>query len=236
MASTVIKNWDNKTWLSSNDYIKSFNKFLFKNIKLNPNSEILDIGCGRGKILGTIKSNLKLNAKPIGIDIINHKDKDKRINFKKSDATSFFLTSKKKFDLILIKQTIHLLTFKKIKRLLFLCKKNLKHNGKIFILTLDGKKNELPTFRKMKIRLNNSLKRDNKVLKLITRLYPQRKRTNFIYKVKINKKKYLTMIENKYISILLPLSKREILEGIEEINHKYKKYIQFRDKLDCFIL
>ena len=145
MASTVIKNWDNKTWLSSNDYIKSFNKFLFKNIKLNPNSEILDIGCGRGKILGTIKSSLKLKSKPIGIDIINHKDKDKRINFKKSDATSFFLTNTKKFDLILIKQTIHLLTFKKIKRLLSLCKKNLKHNGKIFILTLDGKKNELPT-------------------------------------------------------------------------------------------
>ena len=236
MASTVIKNWDNKTWLSSNDYIRSFNKFLFKNIKLNSNSEILDIGCGRGKILGTIKSSLKLKVKPTGIDIINHKDKDKRINFKKSDATSFFLTSKKKFDLILIKQTIHLLTFKKIKRLLFLCKKNLKHNGKIFILTLDGKKNELPTFRKMKIRLNKSLKRDNKVLKLITRLYPQRKRKNFIYKVKINKKKYLTMIENRYISILLPLSKNEILEGIEEINYKYKNYIQFRDKLDCFIL
>ena len=236
MASTVIKNWDNKTWLSSNDYIKSFNKFLFKNIKLNPNSEILDIGCGRGKILGTIKSSLKLKSKPIGIDIINHKDKDKRINFKKSDATSFFLTNTKKFDLILIKQTIHLLTFKKIKTLLFLCKKNLKNNGKIFILTLDGKRNELPTFREMKIRLNKSLKRDNKVLKLITRLYPQRKRKNFIYKVKINKKKYLTMIENKYISILLPLSKREILEGIEEINHEYKNYIQFRDKLDCFIL
>ena len=236
MASTVIKNWDNKTWLSSNDYIRSFHKFLFKNIKLNPNSEILDIGCGRGKILGTIKSSLKLKSKPTGIDIINHKDKDKRINFKKSDATSFFLTSKKKFDLILIKQTIHLLTFKKIKRLLFLCKKNLKHNGKIFILTLDSKKNELPTFRKMKIRLNKSLKRDNKVLKLITRLYPQRKRKNFIYKVKINKKKYLTMIENRYISILLPLSKNEILEGIEEINYKYKNYIQFRDKLDCFIL
>ena len=236
MALTVIKNWDNKTWLSSNDYIRSFNKFLFKNIKLNPNSEILDIGCGRGKILGTIKSSLKLKVKPTGIDIINHKDKDKRINFKKSDATSFFLTSKKKFDLILIKQTIHLLTFKKIKRLLFLCKKNLKHNGKIFILTLDGKRNELPTFRKMKIRLNKSLKRDNEVLKLITRLYPKRKRKNFIYKVKINKKKYLTMIENRYISILLPLSKNEILEGIEEINYKYKNYIQFRDKLDCFIL
>jgi len=148
LASTVIKNWDNKTWLSSNDYVKSFNKFLFKNIKLNSNSEILDIGCGRGKILGTIKSSLKLKSKPIGIDIVNHKDKDKRINFKKSDATSFFLTNTKKFDLILIKQTIHLLTFKKIKRLLSLCKKNLKHNGKIFVLTLDGKKMNYPPLEK----------------------------------------------------------------------------------------
>ncbi len=236
MVSTVIKNWDNNTWLSSNNYIKSFNKFLLKNIKLNSNSQILDIGCGRGKILGTIRSNLNLKSKPTGIDIVNHKDKDKRINFKKSDATSFFLTSKKKFDLILIKQTIHLLTFKKIKRLLLLCKKNLKHEGKIFIFTLDRKRNELPTFRKMKIRLNKSLKRDNKVLKLITRLYPQRKRKNFIYEVKISKKKYLNMIENKYISILLPLSKREILEGIEEINYKYNNHIKFRDKLNCFIL
>ena len=33
MASTVIKNWDNKTWLSSKDYIESFNNFLIKNIK-----------------------------------------------------------------------------------------------------------------------------------------------------------------------------------------------------------
>ena len=236
MGSTVIKNWDNKTWLSSNNYIKSFNKFILKNIKLTSNSEILDIGCGRGKILGTIKSNLKLKSKPTGIDIINHKDKDKRINFKKSDATSFFLTSKKKFDLILIKQTIHLLTFKKIKRLLFLCKKSLKHNGKVFIFTLDGKKNELPTFRIMKIKLNKSLKRDNKVLKLITTLYPQRKKKKFIYRVKVNKKKYLNMIDNRYISILLPLTKKEILKGKEEIRSRYRNYIQFRDKLDCFIL
>ena len=236
MASAVIKNWDNKTWLSSIDYIKSFNNFLIKNIKLNSNSRILDIGCGRGKILGTIKSNLKLKSKPIGIDIISHIDKDKRINFKRSEAISFFLANNMKFDLILIKQTIHLLTLKKIEKLLFLCKKNLRQNGRIFILTLDGNKNEIPTFKKMKIRLYKSIKRDNKVLKLITKLYPERKRKKFTYKVKINKKKYLKMIENKYISILLPLSKREILKGMNEIDNKYKNYIQFRDKLDCFIL
>ena len=47
MASTVIKNWDNKTWLSSKDYIESFNNFLIKNLRINSNSKILDIGCGR---------------------------------------------------------------------------------------------------------------------------------------------------------------------------------------------
>ena len=88
----------------------------------------------------------------------------------------------------------------------------------------------------MKIKLNKSLKRDKKVLKLITKLYPQRKRKKFIYKVKIDKKKYLNMIENKYISILLPFTKKEISKGKEEINYNYKNDIQFRDKLDCFVL
>ena len=95
MASTVIKNWDNKTWLSSKDYINKFNKFLLNNIKLDSNSMILDIGCGRGKIIGSLSSKLKLRNKPIGIDLINHKDKDKKINFIKTDATSFFTTNKK---------------------------------------------------------------------------------------------------------------------------------------------
>ena len=90
MALTVIKNWDNKTWLSSKDYIKSFNRFLTKKTKLNSKSKILDIGCGRGKILGNLSSKLSLKNKPLGIDITNHKDKDKRIIFKKINALSFF--------------------------------------------------------------------------------------------------------------------------------------------------
>ena len=68
MASVVIKNWDNKTWLSSQNYINSFNNFLVKNTKINSNFKILDIGCGRGKILGSLKSRLKLKYKPKIVD------------------------------------------------------------------------------------------------------------------------------------------------------------------------
>ena len=85
----AIKNWDNKTWLSSKKYINSFNNFLLKNFSFTRNSKILDIGCGRGKIIGSISNRLKLKNKPFGIDVEDHLDKDKKIIFKKIDALSF---------------------------------------------------------------------------------------------------------------------------------------------------
>ena len=230
MVSTVIKNWDNKTWLSSNGYIRSFNRFLIKKIKLNPRSKILDIGCGRGKILGSLSSKLKLKNKPLGIDTINHKDKDKKINFKKINVLNFFLKNKNKYDLILIKQTIHLLSLNEIKRLLNVSKKNLNQNGKILILSLDTNNNEIPTFKLMKKKLTKSFKRDRKIFKIITKLYPYKK-SKFIYKVNINKNEYLRMIQGRYMSTLLPLTERQLHKGLNEINDKYKSNIKFRDKL-----
>jgi len=236
LVSTVIKNWDNKNWLSSRDYISTFNKFLLKFNKLNSKSKILDIGCGRGKIIGSLKSKLKLKSKPIGIDIVNHRDKDKRINFKKMNVMSFFSTNKKKFDLILIKQTIHLLKLNEIKTLLMKMNKSLEPKGKILIFTLDPLNNEIPNFNLMKKKLLKSLKRDKKILTFISKYYPNRIKKNFSYKVKISKKEYIDMISKKFISILLGLNKEQIVTGIKEINYKYKKDLKFYDKLVCIIL
>jgi len=232
----TLKNWDNKTWIASRKYIESFNNFILKQKKLNRSSKILDIGCGRGKIVGTLSSKLRLQNKPIGIDITNHKDKDKRIKFRKTDALSFFSTNKNKFDLILIKQTIHLLNLNEIKRLLTLSKKNLSPKGRIFIFTLETDNNQLPTFKLMKKKLIKSLKRDKKILKIITKLYPYRIKKKFIYKVEIIKKNYLKMIQNRYISTLLFLPKKKLLKGVKEINLKYRNDIKFKDKLICIIL
>ena len=151
-----LKNWDNKTWLSSNSYIKSFNNFLLKQIKLNKNSQILDIGCGRGKILGSLSSKLSLKRKPIGLDIVKHKDRDKRIIFKKIDALKFLKKNKKRFDLILVKQTIHLFKIKDIKTILKLSRTLLNPNGKIIIFTLDPINNEIPTISIMKKKAEKS--------------------------------------------------------------------------------
>ena len=231
-----LKNWDNKTWLSSKDYINAFNNFLIRQIKLDKNSSILDIGCGRGKILGNITSKLRLIKKPTGIDIEQHKDRDKRIIFYKTDAISFLKRNRKKFDLILLKQTIHFLTLKEIKKLLSLSKNCLNSGGRIAIFTLATSKNEIPTFVKMKKKLNKSLKRDQKILRLINDLYPGGLSKTFSFKVKISRKKYVEMIKNRYISTLLNLSNTEILKGISEINRNYRKRLNFKDKLICLLL
>ena len=231
-----LKNWDNKTWLSSKKYIRSFNNFLLKQKRLNRDSQILDIGCGRGKILGFLCSKLKFKNKPIGIDIEIHKDRDKRINFKKIDAIKYLKKNNKKFDLILIKQSIHLLNFTEIKKLIFLSKTKLKKDGKILIFSLETKKNEIPTFFLMKKKLKTSLNRDKKIITFLFKLYPNIKKKKFSFKVKISNKKYIEMIKNRYISILLSMSSIQILKGIDEINSSYRKILNFNDKLVCLIL
>ena len=236
MALTVIKNWDNKTWLSSQNYINSFNNFLIKNTKINSKFKILDIGCGRGKILGSLSSRLNLKYKPLGIDVVNHKDRDKRINFKRANILDLSLRKNQKFDLILIKQTIHLIKLSEVKKLLKSLVKILNTKGKILIFTLDTANNEIPTFKLMKFKLNKSLMRDKKILKIITNLYPKRIKKKFIFKVKISKEKYIEMIESRYISTLIPLSKKQLNQGIQEIKLSYKNQLKFKDKLTCIIL
>ena len=231
-----LKNWDNKTWLSSEDYIRSFNNFLSKQIKLNKDSQILDIGCGRGKILANLSNKLRLLNKPIGIDIENHKDKSTKIIFKKIDAFTFISKTKLSFDLILIKQTIHLLEKRQAIKLLSICKNKLNPNGKIIILSLDPKKNEIPVFSLMKKKLELSLNKDEKLFNLILKNKTKLVVKKFIYEVKIQKKKYLQMIRDRYISTLLNFTNKQIKEGINEIKKDYRNKLRFKDRLICFII
>ena len=233
---STLKNWDNKTWLSSQKYIKSFNSFLLKQVKLDKNSRILDIGCGRGKILADLSIKLKLQNKPIGLDVENHKDRSKKIIFKKIDAIIFVSKTKITFDLILIKQTIHLFKKQQILKFLSTCQKLLSPNGKLIILSLDPLENEIPTFNLMKKKLDISLKKDMKLFNLIVENNPKITIKKFSYQVQISKKKYVNMIYKRYISTLLNFTDKQIINGSNEVIKKYNKILKFKDRLICFII
>ena len=85
----LLKNWDNKTWLSTTKYILSFKNFLKSKTKITKNSKILDIGCGRANIISYLHKQYKFDNKPVGIDIIKNKNIKKNIIFKKIDAVKY---------------------------------------------------------------------------------------------------------------------------------------------------
>ncbi len=230
--SRKLRNWDNKTWLSSKSYISEFNKFLKTKINLNKNSKILDVGCGRANIISALQKKYKFKNNPVGIDVVANKNVKKNIIFKKIDALKY-LKKKRKYDLILIKQTIHFFTKTKSNNLLNLAKKRLNPNGKILIFSLKTKNNRIPCFKKMRKNLEKSLKRDENLFKIIKKNLKKISYTNFNYKVNISKQKYVRMIRERYISCLLNMSNKEINLGISEIKLKYKNQIKFTDTLKC---
>ena len=227
-----LRNWDNKTWLSSKKYISAFNFFLKKKVKLNKNTKILDIGCGRANIISSLQKKYKFKNKAIGIDIVRNKEIKKNIQFIKSDAIPY-LKKKKNYDLILIKQSIHFFSIKRINSLLNLAKKKLNPKGQLLIFSLKIKNNKIPCFKLMRKKLNESLEKDKIFFKIIKKNLKKISESNFNFKVNIAKKTYLSMISSRYISCLLNISKEDLNKGISEIKSKYKNQIKFTDTLKC---
>lgn len=228
-----LRNWDNKTWLSSKKYITSFNIFLKSKINFNRELQILDIGCGRANIISALQKKYKFKKKPIGIDVVKNGNIKKNIIFKKINALKYLKKTNKKFDLILIKQTIHFFNNSEIKTLLAQTKSQLNNKGQILILTLKTRNNKIPCFKKMKILLNKSLKKDETILAIIKKNLKKSKESYFKYNVNISSKKYSKMINDRYISCLLSMNQKVLKSGIDEINNKFGRLIKFEDVLKC---
>ena len=228
-----LKNWDNKTWLSSRKYISSFTNFLKKKREINKNLKILDLGCGRAYIISSLQKKYKFKEKPIGIDIVKNKNTKKNITFLKLNAIKYLKNTKRSFDLILIKQTIHFFSKKQIKELLSLAKKKIDHNGQIFIFSLKLSNNQIPCFKKMKFELSKSIKKEEEIIKIVKQTFKKYKVDQFKFKVNITKLKYIKMIKNRYMSCLLNISSNNLKKGINEIRSNYKNKIKFNDTLKC---
>ena len=117
-------------------------------------------------LLAALQQKYKFKNKPIGIDIVGNTGIKKNIIFKRVDALKY-LNKQEKYDLILIKQTIHFFSKTNLNHLLNLAKKRLNTKGKILIFSLKTKNNKIPCFKKMRKNLEKSLKRDEVLFKII---------------------------------------------------------------------
>ena len=144
---------------------------------------------------------------------------------------NFFKSSQDKFDLIMIKQTLHFFNNDKRTKLIKICKKNLRKNGVLIIFSLVTENNEIPCFKLMKQKLNRGLKRDSRMLTITSKLLINYQIDIFKFKVSITKNRYIKMLQQRYISCLVNLNNDQITKGIKEIKSLFSKNINFIDKL-----
>ena len=224
-------NWDRSSWLSSKEYFAKLSNQLIKSLDLHEEIKILDVGCGRGYLLRSLANNANLINIPLGVEPVKHEGPiPHHIKIINSSINSFLDNNNIKFDVVILKQVLHLLNQNEREYFYYKVKKHLYDNAKIVFIHMNDQ-TEIPQFPIMKNRLKKSLNSHQYLSEELIKNFKLLKIDNFNYNVNISSKEYLEMIRNKYISVILDLNEEEIEKGIEFIKKHYPNQLSFKDTL-----
>ena len=224
-------NWDRSSWLSSKEYFAKLSNQLIKSLDLHEEIKILDVGCGRGYLLRSLANKANLINIPLGVEPVKHEGPiPHHIKIINSSINSFLDNNNIKFDLVILKQVLHLLNQNEREYFYYKVKKHLYDNAKIVFIHMNDQ-TEIPQFPIMKNRLKKSLNSHQYLSEELIKNFKLLKIDNFNYNVNISSKEYLEMIRNRYISVILDLNEEEIEKGIEFIKKHYPNQLSFKDTL-----
>ena len=224
-------NWDRSSWLSSKEYFAKLSNQLIKSLDLHEEIKILDVGCGRGYLLRSLANKANLINIPFGVEPVKHEGSiPHHIKIINSSINSFLDNNNIKFDVVILKQVLHLLNRNEREYFYYKVKKHLNDNAKIVFIHMNDQ-TEIPQFPIMKNRLKKSLNSHQCLLDELIKNFKLLKIDNFNYDVNISSKEYLEMIRNRYISVILDLNEEEIEKGIEFIKKHYPNQLSFKDTL-----
>ena len=229
--SSPCYNWDKSSWLSSKEYFEELSSQLIEFLDIREEKKILDVGCGRGHLLESLANKVNFIHKPIGVEPVKHENTiSQRIEIINSSINSFLLKNNSKFDLVILKQVLHLLNSNEREYFYQEIKKYLNNNGQIVFIYMN-EQTEIPQFPLMGNKLKLSIDSHHLLLEELNKNFKLLNIQNFTYSVKISLDEYLTMITNRYMTVLLDFSEEEIKEGIAFIKQNYSNHLSFNDTL-----
>ena len=224
-------NWDKSSWLSSSEYFEELSNQLIEFLEISKKKNILDVGCGRGYLLESLANKVNFIHKPVGVEPVKHEDTiSPRIEIINSSINFFFQNNNSKFDLVILKQVLHLLNSNEREYFYQEIKKYLNNNGQIVFIHMNNQ-TEIPQFPLMGNKLKLSIDSHHLLLEELNKNFKLLNIQNFTYSVKISLDEYLTMITNRYMTVLLDFSEEEIKEGIAFIKQNYSNHLSFNDTL-----
>ena len=216
-------NWDLSSWRSSKEYFEELSNQLIEFIDITEEKKILDVGCGRGHLLENLALKANLINQPVGVEPVKHDDfVPQNIKIFHSSINSFLNENNFQFDLVILKQVLHLLTLDERKKFYHDIKNHINEDANIVFIHMNDQ-TEIPLFPLMENKLQQSLKSHKLLLEELTQKFNLLKMFNFNYHVK--------MISNRYMTVLLDLSKKEIEAGIDFIKKNYPNQLVFQDTL-----
>ncbi len=229
-------NWDNDTWISSDEYVDYTAKFLLDELNIHSASRLLDVGCGRGKICAAVADQAGLSVPMDAVDIsdsILDAPETDRVNFHQVDVLKFLNNNReKRYGGVIMKQMFHLLPEEMREEVLIQIKNCLKQGGRAAILAMPTHSN-LPMFQKGAAIFEREVFPLDDVLKLGTQCGFNTRISVFEFKVNIAKSDYFDLLKRRFMSNLRTLSDQDILQGIEELDSIYQnENLTFIDKLD----
>jgi len=229
--SSPCYNWDRSSWLSSKEYFEELSSQLIEFLDIREEKKILDVGCGRGHLLESLANKVNFIHKPIGVEPVKHENTiSQRIEIINSSINFFFQNNNSKFDLVILKQVLHLLNSNEREYFYQEIKKYLNNNGQIVFIHMNNQ-TEIPQFPLMGNKLKLSIDSHHLLLEELNKNFKLLNIQNFTYSVKISLDEYLTMITNRYMTVLLDFSEEEIKEGIAFIKQNYSNHLSFNDTL-----
>jgi len=229
--SSPCYNWDKSSWLSSKEYFEELSSQLIEFLDIREEKKILDVGCGRGYLLESLANKVHFIHKPIGVEPVKHENTiSQRIEIINSSINSFLQNNNSKFDLLILKQVLHLLNSNEREYFYQEIKKYLNNNGQIVFIHMNNQ-TEIPQFPLMGNKLKLSIDSHHLLLEELNKNFKLLNIQNFTYSVKISLDEYLTMITNRYMTVLLDFSEEEIKEGIAFIKQNYSNHLSFNDTL-----
>ena len=224
-------NWDRSSWLSSKEYFEELSNQLIEFIDITEEKKILDVGCGRGHLLENLALNANLTNQPVGVEPIKHDDfVPQNVKIFYSPINSFLNKNNSQFDLVILKQVLHLLTLGERKKFYHDIKNHINEGANIVFIHMN-EQTEIPLFPLMENKLQQSLKSHKLLFAELTQKFNLLNIFNFNYHVKISLEEYLEMISNRYMTVLLDLSKKQIERGIDFIKKNYPNQLVFQDTL-----
>ena len=224
-------NWDKSSWLSSKEYFEELSSQLIDFLDIREEKKILDVGCGRGHLLESFANKVNFIHKPIGVEPVKHENTiSQRVEIINSSINFFFQNNNSKFDLVILKQVLHLLNSNEREYFYQEIKKYLNNNGQIVFIYMN-EQTEIPQFPLMRNKLKLSIGSHDLLLAELNKNFKLLKTQKFSYHVKISLEEYLTMITNRYMTVLLDFHEEEIKEGIAFIKQNYPNRLSFKDTL-----